>query len=71
MLVYMLLFQTPNIDALLLCMAATMDPSSPVACCEHVLGVIHGSPHSLQWNDLWTSICAIGFAESCCQKPFV
>ena len=41
---YMLLFQTPNIDASLLCMAATMDPSSPVACCEHVLGVVSWIP---------------------------
>ena len=41
---YMLLFQTPNIDASLLCMAATMDPLSPVACCEHVLGVASWIP---------------------------
>ena len=39
MLVYMLLFQSRHIDVLLLRMAATMDPSSPVACCEQMLGV--------------------------------
>lgn len=44
MLVYMLLSQTPTINALLLCVAATMDPSNPVACCEHALGVISWLP---------------------------
>ena len=41
---YMLLFQTPNNDASMLCMAATLDPLSPVACCEHELGVVSWIP---------------------------
>ena len=37
--VHMLLFQTRQIGASLLCMAANMDPTSPAACCEHILVV--------------------------------